>query len=417
MAELCRMFSRNSPRLFHRGAVKPVIALVAGLWAIPAAPETSSEPVTVHRRADAAPVSILFGGDTYFGEHEFEQAAREGGLNLLSEKGYHHSLRRLAPLLAASDLVVLNLETPILYDRNLTPNRKSQIGYPVHSGTSPKTEEALRAAGVTAVSIANNHAMDFEEAGLSQTLASLDAAGIHAFGAGLNAMEAARPLRLRIEARSGSLDVFVVGGYAYRKRYDKQFGFYSSTEKSGVWLLEARAVSQQIREIRQGFPEALIIAFPHWGWNYAWKDSSQTRIARTMIEAGADLILGHGAHRLQEVQRYKGRWIIYSLGNFVFNTMGRYRKLKSPPFSLVARLLVEDAGDVPRVRLRLYPIVSDNTIVDFQPRPVDLVELGRLMEGPGFPLRPRLDEFGYFFQVNVWPIEKGAEAIHASQGD
>jgi poly-gamma-glutamate capsule biosynthesis protein CapA/YwtB (metallophosphatase superfamily) len=345
-------------------------------------------------------VSILFAGDTYFGEHHFFAAKNADRLNLLAEKGYGFPLEHLLPLLQVSDEAILNLETPVLSDLAVAGG-KPAFGYPVHSGSAGPTLRVLRDSGVTAVSLANNHTMDFGTAGLHQTLAALAAAGIEHFGAGQSSREASRPLHRKLRVGRWQVDVFVLGAYAYRKAYEADFGFYATSATPGVWMLDEGAISQQIREIRAGYPNALVIGFPHWGWNYAWKDETQQRLAQVMIEAGADLVVGHGAHRLQEIERYEGRWLVYGLGNFLFNTRGRYEAMNSPPYSLVARLLLEQAANGVSVTLRLYPIVSDNRLVNFQPRPVTQEEFDTVRALLDPSLHVAADGLGPFFELAV----------------
>ena len=90
-----------------------------------------------------------------------------------------------------------------------------------------------------------------------------------------------------------------------------------------------------------------------------------------MINAGADLVIGHGAHILQEIEYYKGKWIIYGLGNFVFNSPGRYQKRNVKAYSMAAMLNIQEVGGNIRSSLYLYPIFSDNLITNYQPHPVD----------------------------------------------
>lgn len=87
-----------------------------------------------------------------------------------------------------------------------------------------------------------------------------------------------------------------------------------------------------------------------------------------MVKAGADLIIGHGAHTMQEIEKYKDRWILYGLGNFMFNAPGRYQKLKAPPFSLVAQLLLEEKNGDLKKTLKLYPIFTNNLKTHYQGR-------------------------------------------------
>jgi len=78
-------------------------------------------------------------------------------------------------------------------------------------------------------------------------------------------------------------------------------------------------------------------------------------------------VIGHHGHTLQEVERYKDKWILYGIGNFMFNSRGRFAQYPDvTPFSLAVELLWE-AGDV-APRVRLYPIHSDNQVTNYQPR-------------------------------------------------
>ena len=60
-----------------------------------------------------------------------------------------------------------------------------------------------------------------------------------------------------------------------------------------------------------------------------------------LIDAGADLVIGHGAHNLQQIERYRDHWIIYSLGNFLYNNFGNFNKYNAPPYSLIVKLILE----------------------------------------------------------------------------
>jgi hypothetical protein len=97
-----------------------------------------------------------------------------------------------------------------------------------------------------------------------------------------------------------------------------------------------------------------------------------------MIDAGANLVIGQGAHLLQGIERYRDRWILYNLGNFMFNSPGRYQKKNVPPFSLVALLGLQPAGDGVLLSIKLYPIFTDNLVTGYQSRPVTQSEFRRV---------------------------------------
>jgi hypothetical protein len=309
-------------------------------------------------------VGILFGGDTHFGESYLQDYESEGGENVLTTRGYGHSPALLRPLAVASDLAILNLETPVTdIDSSPFAGEKTYI----HWSDVEKTPASLRALDVGAVSLANNHALDFGIPGLEQTLASLSRHGIAAFGAGRDEAEAAVPYRREFQLGSRTFSLAVLAGFQFFERYEEEFAFYARGTRGGANAWTREAAERQVKLARAADPDAFLVLFPHWGDNYRWRDEKQAELAHALIDAGADLILGHGAHMLQEVERYKGRWIVYGLGNFVFNSQGRYEKMSADPYSLVARLDVGDDRGQRRMTLRLYPIYSNNRVTNFQP--------------------------------------------------
>jgi len=82
---------------------------------------------------------------------------------------------------------------------------------------------------------------------------------------------------------------------------------------------------------------------------------------------------------LQELENYRGHWIAYGLGNFVFGSPGRFSKEHSPPYGLVARLSLDAAGRDIDKSLRLYPIYTDNRRSAYQARPVDAEQFEKVV--------------------------------------
>src|SRR4029453_16790647 len=95
--------------------------------------------------------------------------------------------------------------------------------------------------------------------------------------------------------------------------------------------------------------------------------------------AGADLISGHGAHHVQEIARVNGRWVVYGLGNFIFNSDGQYGEADVPPLSFLGRLRLADFSGGIEKSLLLYPIVSNNQATHFRPRFVAASEFAELL--------------------------------------
>jgi len=270
---------------------------------------------------------------------------------------------------------VVNLETPItdIEQSPLTGKRH------IHWSDIERAPAGLERHGVDAVSLANNHTMDFGAGGLDQTLRALEEAGIEWFGAGMNEADATRVWRRDLRVGSTVFPLRVVGTMTYLRSLDREHAFYARDQAPGVHTLDERKLLPQLRALRQAEPDAFIVVFPHWGRNYEWNDRIQERTAHRLIDAGADLILGHGAHMMQAIEQYRGKWIAYSVGNFMFNSAGQFAKLGVPPYSLPVRLLVEEkAGGLER-SLRFYPIVSNNLETRYQPRLVTRPEFGKVV--------------------------------------
>lgn len=159
-----------------------------------------------------------------------------------------------------------------------------------------------------------------------------------------------------IEGGLRPVAVFCV--FQHIESYQRRLGSYAGVGIPGVAPFIPEILARQIAAIRRLAPETLVVVYPHWLRNYRPADVEQQRLARAAIDAGADLVIGHGSHMLQQVEYYRRRWIVYSLGNFVFLSDGRYAETGATPFSLIARLTLTKGPQVGT--LRLYPILTDN---------------------------------------------------------
>lgn len=214
----------------------------------------------------------------------------------------------VTPVLAAADIVVVNLETAV-----------SDIGSPQAKGYAfrapPEAIDALVAAGVDVAALANNHALDYGQDALLDTIARLRAAGIAPAGAGATEAEARTPAviernGLRI-AFLGYVDTPAEGSYS-RSTWD------ATAERPGVAWASVEKIAADVAAARA--LADIVVVLLHAGVEYSELPSqSQRAYAEAAIDAGALLVLGTHAHVLQPVEEYGGGLIAYSLGNFVFD--------------------------------------------------------------------------------------------------
>ena len=263
---------------------------------------------------------ILFGGDFSYGD------TYEEGRKIIEQYGYDYSMNKISPFLNEADLSIVNLETP-LTAVDIRPYIKLKRW--VHRGDPDVYPGYMKKYRINAVSLANNHTMDCGIEGFLETLKVLDSASIYRIGAGLNAAEAANPLIKEIVIGNEHIKLALFAAYEDRRKISEALNpVFASDKKPGVNLLAPEKIADDIRSFKEKNANGFVVVFPHWGSNYAWKSQSQTDLAEKLIDAGADIIIGHGAHMLQEIERYKDKFIIYSLGNSVFNTPGRYKAMK-----------------------------------------------------------------------------------------
>ena len=329
--------------------------------------------------AEFTQADILFLGDTSFGENYQEKLDE----NILETEGYDYSLQQFTRLLDGTELVVSNLETPLTnLDESPLEDQKSYV----HWSDIEAATEAFKRANISVFSLANNHSMDYGEEGLEQTLEVLEENDMTAFGAGLDADQAIEPYIYD--------DIAIIAGYEFNKTYDEEYDFYADENKAGVNQLSLETLQEQIQDLSDYF----VVIFPHWGDNYTEATTEQKELAHQLIDAGADLILGHGAHVMQEVEIYNDKWIVYSIGNFMFNSPGRYERYDVDPYSLMARILI--LGQ--RKYLQLYPIFTDNLVTNYQSRFVDETEFDEIYEDifqEG--MKAGKNSYGYYIRVSL----------------
>ncbi|MDO8537027.1 MAG: CapA family protein [bacterium] len=208
----------------------------------------------------------------------------------------------IAKDLQSADLAFGNLEGPI-------SDRGTDRGSKYSFRADPKVVEGLKFAGFDVVSLANNHIFDWGPQALVDTAELLGRAGIKPIGAGANSEEANRPAIFRLKNTA-------VAYLAFTNLYPKSFT--AGTSSPGVSRSTAKDMQDAVRKLR-GVADVVVTSL-HWGEEYrATSTAAQQELARALVDAGADLVIGHHPHVAEEIERYKGGWIVYSLGNFIFD--------------------------------------------------------------------------------------------------
>jgi poly-gamma-glutamate capsule biosynthesis protein CapA/YwtB (metallophosphatase superfamily) len=228
----------------------------------------------------------------------------------LAAVGPSHPWGDALPLLRAADLTLVNLECAIATGG--APWARTPKVF--HFRTGLAGLYALQAAGVDCVYLANNHVLDYEVEGLLETLANLDAGGIARVGGGRDLAEAAQPALLE----AGGVRVGVLSCS------DNEPGWAAGAATPGINYLPVSKDEAHFQRVREGIAAAratgadLVIFANHWGPNMRLRPPADFReFAHAVVDAGADIYVGHSAHVLQGVEYYRGRPIFYDLGDFV----------------------------------------------------------------------------------------------------
>jgi UDP-N-acetylmuramoyl-tripeptide--D-alanyl-D-alanine ligase len=315
----------------------------------------------------ATNIILVFGGDTSLGDAYLGRTGSSETLERLTLRPLSF-FEKLEPLIADKDRFLVHLET-VLSDQPGAPAHKSKRC--CGSDAPERTIGVSKAIGVDTVSLANNHAMDFGADRLCATVALLRKAGIDVQGARECLAQAAKPWRMH----SPSGNIYILAGFELRKKYKKLYRFYAEEGRPGVNRFELQQhnrLATAIGLIRNRDPDSLIIAFVHWGdsANYGPPNGAMRNTNKGFLEAGADLVLGHGSRSLQQCLASPVGTTVFSLANFVFNSPGRYGKLSASPFSVVGRLELGRSGGARTATLEHYPILLDNRQTGYRPRPV-----------------------------------------------
>lgn len=286
---------------------------------------------------DEDKISLAFVGDLLVNEYVSGITEREG---------YDYLYRQALLYLSMPDLTAGNLEYPV------TEREEPVTGTPYVFKGAPETLPSMRDAGFDVLSLANNHALDQGVEGMLDTMKHLDEAGIAHMGAGRNDKEAFAPVIK--EARG--IKVAYVG-------ISRVIPFVEwKADKNVAGVAETYETTRAVKAIAEAKKQAdIVVVMVHWGKERTdMPEPYQTDFGRQYIDAGADLVIGSHPHVLQGFETYKGKWIAYSLGNFIFTS---YPKEKAGETGVLDALCTKD-GDC---ELTFHPMFTTAA----QPTPLE----------------------------------------------
>ena len=248
-------------------------------------------------RGSGETVTFAFAGDTQFdGQLETQLRADPDGV-----------LAPVTPVLSSADLAMVNLETAITERGEPVPGKN------FHFRSPPLSFAALKAAGIDVANMANNHSLDYGLVGMQDTFDAIQASAFPVTGIGHNAAEAYRPYRTVIKGQRiailSAVDWLEPGLVDDWSATDTQPGLAFSIDRTRL-TAEVAAVRPEVDTL---------VAFLHWGdENTQCASAGQKELARTLIDAGADIVVGSHAHRVFGAGRVGAQLVAYGLGNFVY---------------------------------------------------------------------------------------------------
>jgi poly-gamma-glutamate capsule biosynthesis protein CapA/YwtB (metallophosphatase superfamily) len=215
---------------------------------------------------------------------------------------YEELFSKVKEQLQSYDFLFANLEGPI-------SNKGQDIGGLYSFRIEPLVIPILRGVGFDIFSLANNHTYNWGNLALTDTMKLLSSAGIEYIGAGFTGQEAYEGKVLNIKGINISFLAFSEFGAG---------GIMSSSTNPGLAVISEEDIIKSVSQAKNN--SDLVVVSYHFGEEYVnVPNNYQRKYAELAIDYGADLIIGHHAHVIQTLEQYKNVYIIYSLGNFIFD--------------------------------------------------------------------------------------------------
>jgi len=298
-------------------------------------------------------VSLIAVGDISFSRGVERMVRTQNDIN--------YPFLKIQDYLKSADLIFGNLETPITQGSEIPD-------FQMIFRSNPGTEQALKQAGFSIVSLANNHTPNFGRQGLEDTFNYLTAVGIQYVGAGNNTQEANQPAYIE---KNGIKFAWL----AYNDTDVVPPSYEATNSHPGTAFMQTERMAEAVKEAKQ--KANFVIVSMHAGIEYINEpNTAQENFAHSAIDAGADLIIGHHPHVVQTMEKYKDKYIFYSLGNFVFD-QPQSQETKE---GLAVKIYFTKNGVS---KISFLPVFMENLA---QPRPANQTEVEKILQRLNFPL-------------------------------
>ena len=332
---------------------------------VPASAESSAEGSSVLTESsvpeeelpDTVTITISAAGDVTLGTHQEQDYGYSFRQAYDQAENESYFFANVYDIFSADDMTLVNLEGP------LTLAEEAREGQVYSIKGDPEYVNILTAGSVEAVSMGNNHMMDYMQQGRDDTVQAVENAGI-------------------VYACEKITGIYEVKGI--------RIGMISVNEVSQGYLVE-KTIQNAITEL-QGQDTDLILVSCHWGVEREYSPEDYQKIlGEKCIDWGADLVIGHHPHVLQGIDEYKGKYIIYSLGNFCFGANRNPADKDSMIFQQTFTFVDGEKQEDQEIRIIPCSVSSVPDRNNFQPTPAAGEEKTRIIN--------RINEFSQEFGV------------------
>ena len=306
--------------------------------------EQTEEPLELPVPNPEISITISVVGDCTLGTDENFNYSRS--LNAYYEqKGPEYFLKNVKSIFEADDLTIANLEGTFT-DLKTRADKTYAFKGPA------EFVKILTSSSVEAVTLANNHSRDYGMQSLADTRNTLDAAGVVHFGYDVTKVVEVKGIKVGL------------------------VGIYELIDHTG----RAQQVKDLIAKVKSEGAEIIIVIF-HWGIERdAAPNSHQTMLGRLAIDEGADLVCGHHPHVLQGIETYKGKNIVYSLGNFCFGGNSNPSDKDTMIFQQTFTITKDGVKDDNVTNVIPCSLSSEKNRNNYQPTPATGSEAERIMK-------------------------------------